>query len=124
MYRVANDTVEARKLLDDALEQLGKTDSRYCEAELLCIDGELKLAMAQPDPNGAETLFRLAIELARRQSAKAVELRAAMCMAQLWVAQDKRSEARALLTPIYGWFTEGFATAPLARAKRMIDSLA
>ncbi len=123
MYRMANDTIEARKLLDDALEQLGKTDSRYCEAELLCIDGELKLAMAQPDPNGAETLFRLAIELARRQSAKAVELRAAMCMAQLWVAQDKRSEARALLTPIYGWFTEGFATAPLVRAKRMIDSL-
>ena len=124
MCRAANDTLQARTLLDEALDQLKKTDARYCEAELLCIDGELRLAMPQPDREGAEALFRRAIDLARRQDAKAVELRAALCLAQLWAVRGKRSEARDLLVPIYGWFTEGFTSMHLVDAKRLIDALA
>ncbi len=82
MYRSAGDTLQARKLLDDALHRLGQTDARYCEAELLCIDGELKLAMSPDDHDDAEATFRRAIELARKQQAKAVELRAAICLAR------------------------------------------
>jgi predicted ATPase len=123
MYRAANDAAEARKLLDEALEQLGKTDARYCEAELLCIDGELKLAMPEPDRKGAEDAFRRAVALARTQGAKAVELRAAMCLAFLWSVQGKRSEARELLAPVYGWFSEGFATVTLTQAKQLSDAL-
>ena len=115
--------MEARKLLDEALEQLGRTDARYCEAEILCIDGELKLAMAAPDRAGAEDSFRRAVALARKQEAKAVELRAAMCLAFLWAAQGKRSEARELLAPVYGWFSEGFATVTLTQAKQLSDAL-
>ena len=123
MCRATGDTIEARKLLDEALEQLGKTDARYCEGELLCIDGELKLAMPAPDQDGAESSFRRAIELAHGQGAKAVELRAAMCLAQSWAAKGKRKKARDLIVPIHGWFSEGFATAPLVEAKRMIETL-
>ena len=123
MCRAANDTAEARTLLDEALAQLAETDSRYCEAELLCIDGELKLAMAAPDRKGAEDAFRRAVALAHKQEAKAVELRAVMCLAFLWAAQGKRSEARELLAPVYGWFSEGFGTVTLTQAKQMKDAL-
>jgi predicted ATPase len=124
MYRSANDTVQARKLLDEALHRLGQTDARYCEAELLSIDGELKLAMSPADQTGAEESFQRAIALAHRQEAKAVELRAALCLARSWAVRGKRAEARDLLVSIYGWFTEGFATAHLIDAKRLIDELA
>jgi class 3 adenylate cyclase/predicted ATPase len=124
MYRLAKDTHEARALLDEALRQVDKTGARYCEAELLCIDGEIKLAMAPADKNGAEESFHRAIELARRQQAKSIELRAVTCLAQLWAAQGKRVQARELLAPIYGWFSEGFGTAYLVDAKRLLDSLA
>ena len=123
MYRSAGDTLQARKLLDDALHRLAQTDARYCEAELLCIDGELKLAMSPADHDDAEATFHRAIELARKQQAKAVELRAALCLARAWTAQGKRREARNLLAPIHGWFTEGSATAYLTEAKRLIDRL-
>jgi len=124
MYRSAGDTLQARKLLDDALNRLAQTDARYCEAELLCIDGELKLAMSPDDHDDAEATFRRAIELARKQQAKAVELRAAICLARAWASQGKRREARGLLTPIHGWFTEGFETAYLAEAKLLLSTLA
>jgi predicted ATPase/class 3 adenylate cyclase len=123
MCRADNDTLEARRLLDEALEQLAKTDARYCEAELSCIDGELKLAMPEPDRKGAEDSFRRAVALARKQEAKAVELRAAMCLAFLWAAQGTRSEARDLLQPVYGWFSEGYATVTLTQAKQLSDAL-
>ena len=124
MYRSAGDTLQARKLLDDALHRLAQTDARYCEAELLCIDGELKLAMSPDDHDDAEATFRRAIELARKQQAKAVELRAAICLARAWASQGKRREARDLLMPIHRWFTEGSATAYLAEAKRLLSTLA
>jgi len=64
-----------------------------------------------------------ALDIARRQEAKSLELRAAMSLAHLWQQQGKRAEAHALLAPIYGWFTEGFDTADLQEAKTLLDEL-
>ena len=66
----------------------------------------------------------LALAVARRQQAKSWELRAAMSMARLWRDQGKRDEARELLSPVYGWFTEGFDTRDLKEAKALLDELA
>jgi predicted ATPase len=68
--------------------------------------------------------FRQSIDIAKRQSSKSWELRAAMSMARLWRAQGKRDEARELLAPVYGWFTEGFDTRDLKKAKALLDELA
>lgn len=74
-------------------------------------------------PGEAETSFHRAIEIARQQQAKSFELRAAMSLARLWCRQGKREEGRAMLTDIYGWFTEGFDTADLKDAKVLRDEL-
>ena len=71
----------------------------------------------------AEACFQQALAVARRQQAKSWELRAAMSLSRLWQHQDKRDEARELLAPIYGWFTEGFDTADLQEAKALLDEL-
>jgi predicted ATPase len=76
------------------------------------------------DDCAAETSFRKAINVAQHQSAKTWELRAAMSMARLWRDQGKRDEARELLAPVYGWFTEGFDTLDLKEAKALLDELA
>jgi predicted ATPase len=121
--RRADDAPQGRKLLDEALDRLGRTDAHYCEAELLRIDGELRLAMSRPDRDGAETSFRRAIEVAHRQDAKAAELRATMSLARSWTNRGKRRHAYDLLAPIYGWFTEGFTTKDLVEAKHLLDAL-
>jgi predicted ATPase len=72
----------------------------------------------------AETWLQRALDVARRQEAKALELRAAMSLAWLWQQQGKHAEAYALLAPIYGWFTEGFDTADLQEAKGLLEELA
>jgi predicted ATPase len=71
-----------------------------------------------------EACFQQALTVARRQQAKSLELRAATSLARLWQQQGKQAEARALLAPIYGWFTEGFDTADLQEAKAMLEELA
>ena len=71
----------------------------------------------------AETCFQKAIEIAKKQQAKSLELRAAMSLARLWQQQGKREEARQLLTEIYSWFTEGFDTVDLKEAKVLLDEL-
>jgi predicted ATPase len=72
----------------------------------------------------AETSFRQALAIARRQQAKSLELRAAMSLTRLWQRQGKRAEARQLLAEVYGWFTEGFDTADLQEARVLLDELA
>ena len=72
----------------------------------------------------AEAWLQQALDVARRQQAKSLELRAAMSLARLWQQQGKRAEARELLAPIYGWFTEGFDTADLQEAKALLEELA
>jgi predicted ATPase len=74
-------------------------------------------------PAEAEACFQQALDVARRQEAKALELRAAMSLTRLWQQQGKRDQARALLAPIYGWFTEGFDTADLQVAKALLEAL-
>ena len=71
----------------------------------------------------AEACFQQALDIARRQQAKSLELRAAMSLARLWQGQGKHAEARQLLAPIYGWFTEGFDTADLREAKGLLEAL-
>jgi predicted ATPase len=80
-------------------------------------------ALATDDAAAAEASYREAIAIARRQSAKLWELRAAMSLAQLWRDQRKRIEARDLLAPVYNWFTEGFDTADLKEAKELLNGL-
>ena len=70
-----------------------------------------------------ETCFRHALEVARRQQAKSLELRAATSLCRLWQQQGKWDEARELLAPIYGWFTEGFDTVDLQEAKALLQAL-
>jgi predicted ATPase len=76
-----------------------------------------------PRPTEAETCFQQAVDIARQQQAKALELRAAMSLSRLWQQQGKRDEARELLAPVYGWFTEGFNIADLQEAKALLEAL-
>jgi predicted ATPase len=78
---------------------------------------------SRPDVGSPEASLRTAIEVARTQCAKGWELRAAGALARLWRDQGKRTEARDLLRPIYGWFTEGFDTLDLKEAKALLDEL-
>jgi predicted ATPase len=82
-----------------------------------------RLLDAGSDAYEVELLFNKAIELARRQKAKSLELRGAMSLARLWQQQGKRSEARQLLADIYNWFTEGFETADLKAARKLLNEL-
>jgi predicted ATPase len=93
------------------------------QAELHRIGGEAALNSPEQDAATAETYFERALSVARQQQAKSFELRAAMSMARLWRDQGKREEARDLLAPVYGWFTEGFDTRDLKEAKALLNEL-
>jgi predicted ATPase len=108
-------------LLAEALDLAEKTDERIYEAEIYRSKGELLLLRSEDDQ--AEACFQQAREVARRQGAKWWELRTSVSLARLWQKQGKKDEARKLLTPIYGWFTEGFDTADLKDAKALLDEL-
>ena len=88
------------------------------------IAGEIALKSPQPEPAKAETYFERALVVARQQQAKSWELRAAISMARLWRDQGKPQQARELLAPVYGWFTEGFDTLDLKNAEKLLDELA
>jgi predicted ATPase len=93
-------------------------------AGLYRLKGELLLTRSAEHHAEAERCFYQALEIARRQGGKSLELRAAMSLARLWQQQSKRTEAYELLTPIYGWFTEGFDTPDLQEAKALLEELA
>jgi predicted ATPase len=97
-----------------------KTEQRYHEAECHRLKGELLLRQAVPAEHQAETSFRQALDVARHQQAKSLELRAAMSLSRLLKNQPQWAEVRQLLAGIYGWFTEGFATADLQEAKALL----
>ena len=94
------------------------------DAEANRIAGEIALMSPEPDTAKAEAYFDRALAVARQQQARSWELRAAMSMARLWRDQGKRQEARNLLAPVYGWFTEGFDTLDLKEAKGLLEELA
>jgi predicted ATPase len=100
------------------------TKERWFEAEVHRLAGEIALKSPEPDADKAEPYFARALAVARRQQAKSWELRAATSLARLWRDQVKRDEARELLVPVYGWFTEGFDTLDLKEAKALLDELA
>jgi predicted ATPase len=85
--------------------------------------GEVALKLPLPDVVKAEAYFERALAIARQQQAKSFELRTAMSMARLWRDQGKRQQARDLLAPVYGWFTEGFDTLDLKEAKTLLEQL-
>jgi predicted ATPase len=94
------------------------------EAEVNRIAGEIALKSPERDGAKAQAYFDRALTVACQQQAKSWELRAAMSMARLWRDQGKRAEARELLAPVYGWFTEGFDTHDPKEAKALLDELA
>jgi predicted ATPase len=121
-HEIAGQVEEGLTLLDDALQIAERTGERWFGAELHRHKGELLLRQGQPE--AAENLYRKALSIAREQEAKLWELRAAVALARLWNEEGRRDEARDLLAPIYGWFTEGFDTADLKDAKALLDELA
>ena len=96
---------------------MAQHEERWWEAENCRLRGVLLLRQPGTSQGEVETCFQQALAVARAQQAKSLELRAAMSLARLWQQQGKRAEARALLAPIYGWFTEGFDTADLQEAQ-------
>jgi predicted ATPase len=99
-----------------------ETEARWFQAETLRLTGDVLLATG--DAAAAEASYREGIAIAQQQSAKLWELRAATSLARLWRDRGKCTEARDLLAPIYGWFTEGFATPVLQEAKALLEELA
>ncbi len=112
---------EGLKQLNEAVRQIEATKECWSESDVHRVRGELLIAVG--DAVVAEKSLYQAIGVARRQSAKLFELRAAASLARLWRDQDKRTEARDLLAPIYNWFTEGFDTPVLKDAKALLDEL-
>ena len=129
VYEKVGQREEGLSLLTEALATVNKTGGRTYEAELYRLRGELTLAqskvqgLASSVQKGAEEDFLQAIEVARRQQAKSLELRAVMSLSRLWQQQGKEKEARQVLAEIYGWFTEGFDTADLKEAKALLQEL-
>ena len=123
-YRDTGRPAEGLHPIAEALEYVAQTGLVYYEAELHRLDGELRLRLDTPDEQRAEASFRRALEIARQQHAKSWELRAATSLARLWAQKARRPEARDLLAPVYGWFTEGFDTADLKEGKALLSELA
>src|SRR5215472_5376536 len=123
-YRDTGRPAEGLRLITEALDHVARTGVVYYEAELHRLEGELRLRLDAGDEQRAETSFLHALEIARKQQAKSWELRAATTLARLRAGQGRRGEARELLAPVYGWFTEGFDTADLKAAKRLLEELA
>jgi predicted ATPase len=115
---------DAWRSVSEAKEVIERTGERWFEAYVDCTAGEIALKSPQPDVAKAEAHFERALGVARQQQAKSWELRAATRMARLWRDQGKPQQARELLAPVYGWFTEGFDTRDLKEARALLDGLA
>jgi predicted ATPase len=116
---------------DDAWRCVGEAETAvetrketWCEAEVNHIAGKIALRSPADDPLKAQGYFERALAVAQQQQAKSWELRASMSLARLWRDQGKVQQARELLAPVYGWFTEGFDTRDLKEAKALLGTLA
>jgi predicted ATPase len=119
---------EGLTALAEALAMVDKRGQRLYEAELYQLKGKLRLQTQIQGGKAAieeeaEECFHKAIEIARKQQAKSLELRAVMSLSRLWQQQGKQKEAREMLAEIYGWFTEGFDTKDLQEAKALLEEL-
>jgi class 3 adenylate cyclase/DNA-binding winged helix-turn-helix (wHTH) protein/predicted ATPase len=117
-------TADGLQVLAEAHTLMEQQEERWWEAEIARLRGVLLLRQMETPPAEAETWLQRALDVACRQGAKALELRAAVSLSYLWQRQGKRDEARALLAPVYSWFTEGFDTADLQEAKALLEELA
>jgi class 3 adenylate cyclase/predicted ATPase len=115
---------EAWRCISEAMTWIETTEEKMWWAEANRIAGKIALRAPDQDATKAETYFRRALEVARQQQSKSLELRAAMSLARLWRDQGKPQQARELLAPVYGWFTEGFDTRDLKEAKALLEELA
>ena len=116
--------LSALQALAEAHTLMEQHEERWWEAEIHRLRGVLLLRQSGTQQDEAETCLRQALDVARRQQVKSLELRAAVSLSRLWQHQGKQTEAHALLAPIYGWFTEGFDTADLQEAKALLEALA
>jgi len=127
-YGQGGQAEEGLRVVAEALAVVEKNDERFYEAELYRIKGELALRAGEKAKRGngeeAEECFLKAIEIAQKQQAKSLELRAVMSLARLWQSQGKKAEAHQMLAEIYNWFTEGFDTRDLQEAKTLLEELA
>jgi class 3 adenylate cyclase/predicted ATPase len=114
---------DAWHCIGEAMTAVKATKEKWCEADIHRIAGEIALTSPTADAAKAEVHIEHALQIARERQTKSWELRAGMSLARLWRDQGKRTEARDLLAPIYGWFTEGFDTLDLREAKAVLDGL-
>jgi predicted ATPase len=115
---------DAWRYIGEAMTAVETTKESWCEAEVHRTAGEISLMSPDPDTAKAQAYFERALAIARQQQAKSWELRAAMSLARLRRDQSKPQQARELLAPVYGWFTEGFDTRDLKEAKALLEQLA
>jgi predicted ATPase len=115
--------VDAWRCIDEAIRGVETTKEAMFEAEVYRLAGEIALNSPQSDMVKAQSNFEHSLSVARKQQAKSLELRAAMSLARLWRSQGKPQQARELLAPIYGWFTEGFDARDLKDAKALLEKL-
>jgi class 3 adenylate cyclase/predicted ATPase len=117
-------TADGLQALDKAHALVEQHEERWWEAEVCRLRGVLLLRQTLPQPEEAETWLRRALDVARRQETKSLELRVTMSLSRLWDQQGKQADARVLLASVYSWFTEGFDTADLQEAKTWLEVLA
>jgi predicted ATPase len=115
---------DAWRCVSEATTATEITKETFFKAEVHRTAGEIALKEPMPDAPKAQTYFERALTVSRQQQAKSWELRAAMSLARLWRDQGKVQQARELLAPVYGWFTEGFDTRDLKEAKALLEELA
>jgi class 3 adenylate cyclase/predicted ATPase len=115
---------DAQRCISEAMTAMQTSKETWFEPEVHRTAGEIALMSPQHDTAKAQEHYDRALNVARQQQAKSWELRAAMSLARLWRDQDKKVEARELLAPVYGWFTEGFDTRDLKEAKALLEELA
>ena len=122
-YGVLQQVDEALDALKEGWEATERTGEQWWKAEVHRLEGDLLLHQSSADVAQSANCFRQALDVARNQQAKSLELRAATSLARLWLSQDRRREAYDLLAPVYDWFTEGFDTADLQEAKALLTEL-
>jgi predicted ATPase len=121
-YRRSKQIDERLAVLEECRAHTEQTHERWSESELDRLEGDLLLRQTTPDASEAEARFHRAIAVAQQQGARMLELRAAVSLYRLWHAQSKKGEAHQLLSPLYGWFTEGHDTIDLRAAKALLDT--
>jgi predicted ATPase len=114
---------EGLQILDQEIDVVASTGERAWDAELRRAQGQLLLMQSSNNELAAEGCFHEALRIARDQNAKAWELRAATSLARLWQSRGRTGDARELLEPVYGWYSEGFDTPDLVEAKQLLNSV-